>query len=88
VSGRRQVSVDAADAACTAAALGHIAAWLHGAPQEVIASLACSAYGEPTARAMGWARDLARDLRYYSAVLSSAARADPDPDPDPDRSVF
>jgi len=85
VTGRRQVSIDAVDAACTAVALASIEAWLRHAPEEVIASLAGSAYGEPTARALGWARDLATDLRYYSAVLASAVRAG---DPDPERSMF
>lgn len=86
MSGRRQVSVDAADAACAAAALNIIQAWLAGAPEHVIASLA-AACGQPTARALSLARELACDLRYYSAVLSSAVRADDNPD-DPERNAF
>lgn len=79
MSGRRQVSIDAVDATCTATALASIEAWLRRAPEEVIASLAASVYGEPTARALCWARELTSDLRYYSAVLSCAIRAADDP---------
>jgi hypothetical protein len=79
VSGRRQVSIDAVDATCTATALASIEAWLRRAPEEVIASLAASVYGEPTPRALCWARELTSDLRYYSAVLSCAIRAAGEP---------
>lgn len=79
MSGRRQVSIDAVDATCTATALASIEAWLRRAPEPVIASLATSVYGEPTARALCWARELTSDLRYYSAVLSCAIRAAADP---------
>jgi hypothetical protein len=41
----------------------------------VIASLAAFVYGQPTPRALCWARELTSDLRYYSAVLSCAIRA-------------
>jgi len=78
VTGRRQVSLDIVDATCTASALGSIEAWLRRAPEEVIASLAASVYGEPTPRALCWARELTSDLRYYSAVLSCAIRAGDD----------
>jgi hypothetical protein len=83
---RRQISVDAADATSIAVVLGSIEIWLRRAPDEVIASLACSAYGTPTARALAWTRELVSDLRYYSAVLSCAVRAD-DTD-DPERTAF
>jgi hypothetical protein len=75
VSGRRQVSLDAVDATCTAVALSSIEEWLRRAPEEVIASLAAFVYGQPTPRALCWARELTSDLRYYSAVLSCAIRA-------------
>jgi hypothetical protein len=78
VSGRRQVSLDAVDATCTAVALASIEEWLRRAPEPVIASLAASVYGEPTPRALCRARELASDLRYYSAVLSCAIRASDD----------
>jgi hypothetical protein len=83
VTGRRQITVDATDATCIAVALDNIETWLRRAPEEIIASLAGSVYGEPTARALGWARELVSDLRYYSAVLSCAIRAD-----DPERNKF
>jgi hypothetical protein len=86
VTGRRQITLDAADATAIAVALGHLELWLRHAPDPVIAGLAGSVYGEPTRRALGWARDLCSDLRYYSAVLSSAVRAD-DPG-DPERTAF
>jgi hypothetical protein len=79
VSGRRQISLDATDAVCTAVALASVEEWLRRAPEEVIASLAASVYGEPTPRALEWARELTSDLRYYSAVLSCAIRAAGDP---------
>jgi hypothetical protein len=82
VTGRRQVSMDAADATSAAVALASIEIWLRRAPEDVIASLAASVYGEPTARALGWARELVSDLRYYSAVLAWAVRAD-DPEGTP-----
>jgi hypothetical protein len=85
VSGRRQVAIDTVDATCTAVALASIEAWLRHAPEEVIASLAASACGQPTPRALSWARDLISDLRYYSGVLASAARAG---DPESERSAF
>ena len=87
MTGRRRVSLDATDATCTAAALASIETWLRRAPQEVIASLAGSVYGEPTARALDWARELVSDLRYYSAVLSCAVRDSDNPD-DPERTPF
>lgn len=82
MTGRRQVSLDLTDATCAAVALSSIEEWLRRAPEEVIASLAASVYGEPTPRALGWARELTSDLRYYSAVLSCAIRAgDPEGSP-------
>ena len=86
VTGRRQVPVDAADATAIAVVLGHLESWLRRAPDPVIADLARSVYGEPTGRALGWARELCSDLRYYSAALSAALRAG-DPD-DPERTPF
>jgi hypothetical protein len=85
VTGRGQVAVDAADATAIAAALGHLESWLRRAPDPVIADLAASVYGEPTGRALGWARELCSDLRYYSGVLSAAVRAG---DPGPERGAF
>lgn len=73
---RRQVSVDSVDATAIAVALDSIETWPRRAPDEVIASLAASVDGEPTTRALGWARELISDLRYYSAVMAIAARAD------------
>ncbi len=87
MTGRRQVSLDAVDATCTASALASIETWLRRAPEEVIASLAGSVYGEPTPRALDWARELTSDLRYYSAVLSCAIRAAGNPD-DAERNPF
>ena len=86
VTGRRQVPVDAADATAIAVVLGHLESWLRRAPDPVIADLARSVYGEPAGRALGWARELCSDLRYYSAALSAALRAG-DPD-DPERTPF
>jgi hypothetical protein len=82
VTGRRQVPVDAADAAAIAAALGHLKSWLRRAPDPVLADLAAPVYGEPTGRALGWARELSPDLRYYSAVLSAELRAGDPGDPE------
>lgn len=76
MTGRRQVSVDAVEATSVAVALSVIETWLRRAPEEVIVSLAASVYGEPTARARCWARELVSDLRYYSAVMAFAVRAD------------
>lgn len=82
MTGRRQVSLDATDATSIAVALSGLQTWLRRAPDDVIASLAVSAYGEPTARALNWARELTSDLRYYSAVISFAVRAaDPEEEP-------
>lgn len=82
MTGRRQILLDAADATATAVALAHLELWLRRAPDPVIADLARSAYGEPTARALGWARELCSDLRYYSAVLSCAVRDGATDDPE------
>jgi hypothetical protein len=82
VSGR-PVVLPAVEATAIGVVLEIIETWLRGAPEEVIASLAASAYGQPTARALSWARDLISDLRYYSGVLASAVRAD-----DPEGSAF
>jgi hypothetical protein len=82
VTGRRHVRVDAADATAIAAALAHLESWLRHAPDPVIADLAASVYGEPTTRALGWARELSSDLRYYSAALSCAVRASDTGDPE------
>jgi hypothetical protein len=86
VTGRRQVRVDSADATAIAVVLGHLELWLRRAPDPVIADLAASVYGEPTGRALSWARELCADLRYYSGVVSAALRAG-DPD-DPERNPF
>jgi hypothetical protein len=80
---RRQVQVDSVDATSVAVVLSHLEQWLRRAPDPVIADLARSVYGEPAERAVGWARELCCDLRYYSAVLSCAVRAD-----DTERNVF
>lgn len=86
MTGRRQVPVDAADTTAIAVVLAHLESWLRRAPDPVIADLARSVYGEPTGRALGWARELCSDLRYYSAALSAALGAD-DTD-DPERTPF
>jgi len=82
VTGRRPIPVDAADATAIAAVLARLEGWLRRAPDPVIAGLAQSVYGEPTGRAMSWARELVSDLRYYSAVLSCALRDDDTGDPE------
>lgn len=76
MTGRRQVSIDQTDATSIAVALSHLELWLRRAPAEVTASLAVSVYGEPTQRALGWARELISDMRYYHTVLACAIRAD------------
>ncbi|MGH3406269.1 MAG: hypothetical protein ACRDRJ_27785 [Streptosporangiaceae bacterium] len=82
MTSRRQVSLDSVDATSIAVALSGIETWLRGAPDNVIASLAEYAYGEPTGHALSWARELISDLRYYSAVMSFAVRAaDPEEQP-------
>ena len=86
MTGRRQVQVDAVDAAAIAVVLDHLETWLRRAPDPVITGLARSVYGEPAGRALGWARELCSDLRYYSAIVSAALRAD-DTD-DPERNPF
>jgi hypothetical protein len=88
VSGRRQVSPGAVDATCTAVALASIEQWLRRAPEPVIASLAAPAYREPAPRALSRARELASDLRYYSAVLSCAIRASDDEPRDDEGNPF
>ena len=82
MTGRRQVQVDAVDAAAIAVVLDHLETWLRRAPDPVIAGLARPVYGEPAGRALGWARELCSDLRYYSGVLSCALRAGDHGDPE------
>ena len=66
----RQVSLNAREANSITVMLDTIENWLRRAPDDVIASLAASAYGEPTPRAFGWARELISDLRYHSAAMA------------------
>ena len=80
----RPVSLEAREATSIAVMLDTIENWLRRAPDDVIASLAASAYGEPTSRAFGWARELISDLRYYSAAMTFAIRAADDPQDDHD----
>ncbi|HXW46285.1 MAG TPA: hypothetical protein VEL03_15970 [Streptosporangiaceae bacterium] len=82
---RRRVSLDEADATSIAVALSGIENWLRRAPDDVVASLAASAYGKPTPRALQWTRELISDLRYYSTVMALAVR---DNDPGDDPSAF
>ena len=82
MTGRRPVPVDSVDVTAIAVVLDHLELWLRRAPDPVIADLAASVYGEPTGRALSWARELCSDLRYYSGVLSCALRAGDHGDPE------
>jgi hypothetical protein len=75
VSGR-PVVLPAAEATAIGVVLEIIEAWLRGAPEQVTAGLARSAYGEHSDRAMTWVSLLLGDLRYHRDTLAGALRSD------------
>jgi hypothetical protein len=74
VSGR-PVVLPAIEATAIGVVLEIIETWLRGAPEQVLADLALSAYGEHSDRAMTWVGLLLGDLRYHRGSLAGALRS-------------